>query len=59
MKPFQIGNHGIVAGSRATVDLPVSVLSNHTPMNLAVHVLHGAKPGPALFLSGVVHGDEI
>ena len=59
MKPFHIGNHKIETGGRATVELPVSVLSNHTPMNLPIHVLHGAKPGPVLFLSGVVHGDEI
>jgi len=59
MKPFRIGNHSIAAGSRATVDLPVSVLSNHTPMNLPIQVLHGAKRGPVLFVSGVVHGDEI
>ncbi len=59
MKPFRIGSHDIDPGRRAAVELPVSVLSNDTPMNLPVHVLHGAKPGPVLFLSGVVHGDEI
>ncbi len=59
MKPFRIGNHDVEPGTRRGIDLPVSVLSNHTPMTLPVHVLHGAKPGPALFLSGVVHGDEI
>ncbi len=59
MTAFEIGNHGVAPGSRATVELPVSVLSNHTPMSLPVHVVHGAKPGPTLFLSGVVHGDEI
>lgn len=59
MKPFQIGKHNIEPGHRVTVELPVSVLSNHTPMNLTVHVLHGVKPGPVLFISGVVHGDEI
>ena len=59
MKPFRIGTDDIEAGTRRSIELPVSVLSNHTPMTLPVHVLHGAKPGPALFLSGVVHGDEI
>jgi predicted deacylase len=57
--PFRIGTHEVAPGTRMGVDLPVSVLSNHTPMTLPVHVLHGAKPGPTLFLSGVVHGDEI
>lgn len=59
MKPFAIGNFEIAPGTRRTIDLPVSVMSNHTPMTLPVHVLHGAKRGPVLFISGVVHGDEI
>jgi len=59
MNPFQIGKLGVEPGRRVTVELPVSVLSNHTPMNLTVHVLHGVKPGPVFFISGVVHGDEI
>jgi predicted deacylase len=28
-------------------------------MTLPVHVIHGDLPGPVLFLSGAVHGDEI
>lgn len=58
-EPFRIGPETILAGTRRSVDLHVSVLSNHTPMTLPVHVVHGAKPGPAFFISGVVHGDEI
>jgi predicted deacylase len=59
MRPFTIGDFAVAPGTRRTIDLPVSVMSNHTPMTLPVHVLHGAKPGPTLFISGVVHGDEI
>lgn len=57
--PFTIAGESVAAGHRRTVDIPVSVLSNHTPVNLAVHVVHGEKPGPVMFMSGVVHGDEI
>ncbi|MFN3869808.1 MAG: succinylglutamate desuccinylase/aspartoacylase family protein, partial [Hyphomicrobiaceae bacterium] len=39
--------------------MPVSRLSNHTPVTLPVHVLHGTRPGPTLFLSGAIHGDEL
>jgi uncharacterized protein len=46
-------------GEQRTIDLPVSVLSNHTPVRLPVHVIHGARPGPTMFVSGLVHGDEI
>ncbi|NIA69208.1 succinylglutamate desuccinylase/aspartoacylase family protein [Pelagibius litoralis] len=56
---FQIGTYSVEAGQRQTVDLPLSVLSNHTPMALPVHVAHGARPGPTLFVSAVIHGDEI
>jgi uncharacterized protein len=59
MTTFSIGNHTVPAGTRQTVDLPISVLANQTPMTLPVHVIHGAKPGPVFFISAVVHGDEI
>ena len=59
MTPFSIGSHEVTPGARKTVELPVSVLANHTPINLPVHVIHGLKPGPVMFISGVVHGDEI
>lgn len=59
MTPFDIGKLSVAAGTRATVDLPVSALSNHTRVNLPVHVIHGEEPGPVMFISGVIHGDEI
>ena len=59
MDAFVIGGETVEPGTRRTVDLPVSVLSNHTPVTLPVHVIHGSRPGPAMFVSGVVHGDEI
>ena len=57
--PFQIGTQRIAAGSRRTVDLPVSVLSDHTPVSMSVHVIHGRREGPTLFVSAAVHGDEV
>ena len=59
MKGFEIGGIEVALGSRATVNLEVSTLANASRMNLPVHVVHGAVAGPTLFLSGVVHGDEI
>ena len=56
---FTIGTENVQRGARKTVELPISVLANHTPINLPVHVIHGMEPGPVLFISGVVHGDEI
>ncbi len=56
---FEIGTERIGPGSRRTIDLPVSVLSDHTPVTLSVHVVHGRRPGPTLFVSAAVHGDEV
>lgn len=56
---FHIGDHFVLPGTRQTVNLPVSVLSDHTPITMSVHVVHGQKPGPTLFVSAAVHGDEI
>jgi uncharacterized protein len=59
MSVFEFGGVSVGAGTRKTVELEVSVLANNTRMNLPVHVLHGSSEGPVLFISGVVHGDEI
>jgi uncharacterized protein len=56
---FTIGGLDIPAGERGLVDLPVSKLSNHTPVTLPVHVLHGQRPGPTMFISAAIHGDEL
>jgi predicted deacylase len=56
---FEIGTAVIAPGTRRTINLHVSVLSNQTPITLPVHVVHGTNSGPVLFLSGVIHGDEI
>ena len=56
---FQLGTHRIAPGTRATIDLPVSVLSDHTPVTMSVQVVHGRLPGPTLFVSAAVHGDEV
>jgi len=57
--PFIIGAFKTPSGTRRTVDLPVSVLSDHTPVTMSVHVIHGRRPGPTLFISAAIHGDEI
>lgn len=56
---FQMGMHRVAPGARKTIELPVSVLSDHTPASISVHVVHGRQPGPTIFVSAAVHGDEI
>jgi len=56
---FAIGGKTVAAGARARVDIPVADLHTGTTLTMPVHVLHGAKDGPRLFLSAAVHGDEL
>ncbi|MFT7440568.1 MAG: putative deacylase, partial [Sulfitobacter sp.] len=56
---FEFGGVSIAAGARQTVDLPVSVLSDHTPVSMSVHVIHGKLEGPTMFVSAGIHGDEV
>lgn len=56
---FEIGTETIAAGHRRIVHLPVSVLSDHTPVNLSVEVIHGRRHGPTMFVSAAIHGDEV
>ncbi len=39
--------------------MPVPRLYTHAEMDIPVHVIHGRRPGPRLFVSAAVHGDEI
>jgi len=56
---FSIGGVTVQPGERRMVDLPVSRLSNHTPVTLPIHILHGPRPGPTMFISAAIHGDEL
>lgn len=57
--PFEIGGQVIQPGTRKSVSIPLNRLADHTDMMLKVHVIHGKKPGPVMFVSGAIHGDEI
>jgi predicted deacylase len=57
--PINIGDTTINPGQRRTVDLAISRLYSRTAMAMPVHVIHGKKDGPTLFVSAAIHGDEI
>ena len=59
IQSFSIHDIAIEAGSQATVAIPVSQQVTGLNSALALKVLHGAMPGPAIFVSGAIHGDEI
>ena len=56
---LRINDVSIAPGTRTTVDLPVGRLYTNTPMSMPVHVICGKHPGPRLFISAAIHGDEI
>lgn len=58
-EPFTIAGVTIDPGSSATLAIPVSATATGLPASLHVRVLHGARPGPCIFVSAAIHGDEI
>ncbi|SEW30922.1 hypothetical protein SAMN04488515_2190 [Cognatiyoonia koreensis] len=56
---FEIGGEVIAPNTRKTVDLPVSSLSDHTPVTMSAHIIHGKNDGPTVFISAGIHGDEV
>lgn len=57
--PFEFNGQLIQPGSRATIDLALPRLNSRTDLSMPVHIVHGRQPGPRLFVSAAVHGDEL
>ena len=58
-KEFSIGGQTIAPGEHRVIGLPVAKLYDFTEVSLPVEILRGKKPGPVLFISSTIHGDEI
>lgn len=56
---FKICGETLSPGSRATLALPLPSQSRYTPLSMPVHVVHGKRDGPVVFISAAIHGDEI
>lgn len=56
---FEIGGEKIALGERRNIQLPVANLYTNTPVTLPVRVVRGRAPGPTIFVSAALHGDEI
>lgn len=57
--PFRIGGVKVAAGERRVVNLHLTKLYTSSDVVIPVHVIHGRREGPRLFVSAAVHGDEI
>ncbi|QUL38449.1 succinylglutamate desuccinylase/aspartoacylase family protein [Erythrobacter sp. JK5] len=57
--PFTIAHHTVAPGEACDIRLPITTMATGTSSALAIRVVHGAKPGPTVFVSAAIHGDEI
>jgi predicted deacylase len=56
---FNINGKEVRPGERALIDLALPKLNSHTSLSMPVHVLHGRRDGPRLFVCAALHGDEV
>jgi predicted deacylase len=56
---FEIGGQSVERGQSVTVQIPVARRFTAEDVHLPVRVVRGKKPGPCLFVTAAVHGDEI
>ena len=56
---FAIGNVRVRAGAAKEVELPITRLVTGGDVSLPVRVVHGRDPGPVVWVSGAIHGDEV
>ncbi len=57
--PFEIAGVTVQPGTQTTIEIPLAATVTHDDMKMTAHVIHGKKPGPCLFVSAAIHGDEI
>jgi uncharacterized protein len=57
--PLQIGGADVPEGARTDLLLKVSESYTGDRLTIPVTVVNGARPGPLLFLTAAVHGDEL
>ncbi len=58
-QPISFLGSTILAGERKALELNVAQLYTHTPLSIAVEVIHGQYQGPRLLINAAIHGDEL
>ena len=59
MPDITIADTPVSPGRRQRIEIPVAKLPTETWMSILVDVVHGSAPGPCLWLSAAIHGDEL
>jgi len=55
----EFGGKRVAPGTVETIEIPLSRLYTGTAVTMPVRVICGQRPGPILFVSAAIHGDEI
>jgi predicted deacylase len=56
---IEIAGITVAPGQQQQIEIPVARLPTQTMISLPVIVINGSQPGPTLWLSAAIHGDEI
>ncbi len=59
MSDFMIGGVSVAPGEHKTIDVRVAPMYTHDDLSISLQVVRGKRPGPTLFISAAIHGDEI
>lgn len=58
-QPIEIAGVFVNPGERRRIEMPVAKLPTGTGLLLPIMVINGSRPGPTVWLSAAVHGDEV
>jgi len=56
---FELAGHKFKPGTITRIEVPIAPLPNQTLISAAVVVVRGVRPGPRLFVTSGIHGDEL
>jgi predicted deacylase len=59
MKPFEIAGMTVAPGRRKDLKVRISEFTTAMPVFIPVTVIHGSRPGPTLYVTAAVHGNEL
>lgn len=57
--PLVIAGNTVQPGTHTILSLPSADLYTQTKMGVPIHVFHGKKAGPRVFITSTIHGDEV
>jgi predicted deacylase len=56
---LRFGDQRVPAGTRSDIDIAVTESYSGVPVRIPIHVWRAAAPGPIVFVTAAVHGDEV